>query len=68
MGFNKRYFSIRNILSYASSASFESFKVYMLNPDACFFSDEEAHRIWNEFVDAENDEARMKIYQSLKNS
>jgi hypothetical protein len=65
MGFNKRYFTTGHIESHAKSGTYESFEIYMLNPDACMFDDEAARLLWQSFANA-NKEGRREIYESIK--
>ena len=65
MGFNKRYYDEEKIKSFAESHDYESFKTYMLNPDACIFDSEAAHKLHKSFVNA-TEEERKDIHNTLK--
>ena len=66
MGFNKRYFSMEGIVSYAKNSDYTSFKKYMLNPDACIFDDTKSNEFWNQFSNG-NENTRLTLYKSLRN-
>jgi len=65
MGFNKRYYSEDKIKSFAEGHDYESFKTYMLNPDAYIFDSEAAHKLHTSFMNA-SEEERKDIHSTLK--
>jgi hypothetical protein len=65
MGFNKRYFTTESIKRHAKSNTYESFKTYMLNPDAYMFDSEAAHKVWKSFEQADEEE-RIQMYNNIK--
>lgn len=65
MSFNKRYFSEKNIQSNAEG-TFDSFDMYMLNPDAAILTDEWSYKFYKEYTQ-ENEEIRKQIHENLKN-
>ena len=65
MGFNKRYFSLETIVSFAKANEYKSFERWMLNPDACIFQDSESSKTWNSFANSDETK-RMKIYNKLR--
>lgn len=53
MSFNKRFFSKENIIQKAQSSEFNTFDVWMVNPDACIFeSNDGSNEIWIEYMEA----------------
>ena len=65
MSFNKRFFSEKNIRSH-SEGTFESFDVYMLNPDAAFLTDEWSDKFYKEYTQS-NEEIRKQLHKKVKN-
>jgi hypothetical protein len=66
MGFNKKYFNIEKIKSFAKTNTYESFKIYLLSSDGCVFSDAESFYIWQVFSNGD-EEKRQRLYQFLVN-
>lgn len=65
MGFNKRYFSEKSIISFAKTSEYLSFERWMLNPDACIFSDDASSKLWNSFLNSD-EKQRQKIFNKLR--
>ena len=66
MSFNKRYFSKENIIQKAQSSDFNTFDIWMVNPDACIFESEDgSEKIWKQYVEAEERE-QYHLYLKLR--
>ena len=66
MSFNKRYFSKENIIQKAKSSDFNTFDIWMTNPDACIFNqNDESYEIWNEYNEA-GEREQYHLYEKIK--
>jgi len=66
MSFNKRYFSKEKILLKAQSSDFNTFDIWMSNPDACIFkADDGSNEIWKDYMEAEEKE-QYHLYIKLR--
>jgi hypothetical protein len=66
MSFNKRFFSKENIIQKAQSSDFNTFDIWMVNPDACVFeSSDESNKIWKEYIEADERE-QYHLYIKLR--
>lgn len=66
MSFNKRFFSKENIIQKAQSSEFNTFDIWMTNPDACVFeSNDGSHEIWKEYMEA-GEREQYHLYIKLR--
>ena len=66
MSFNKRYFSKENIIQKAQSSGFNTFDMWMSNPDACIFESKDgSHETWKEYIKADERE-QYHLYIKLR--
>ena len=66
MSFNKRYFSKENIIQKAKSSDFNTFDIWMTNPDACIFeANDGSSDMWKEYVKADERE-QYHLYIKLR--
>lgn len=66
MSFNKRYFSKENIIQKAQSSDFNTFDIWMTNPDACIFNQNDgSYEIWNEYNEA-GEREQYHLYEKIK--
>jgi hypothetical protein len=66
MSFNKRFFSKENIIQKAQTSDFNTFDIWMINPDACIFeSGDRSHEMWKEYAEATERE-QYHIYLKFK--
>ena len=66
MSFNKRYFSKENIIQKAQSTDFNTFDIWMVNPDACIFeAGDGSHEIWKEYIEA-GEREQYHLYLKLR--
>jgi hypothetical protein len=66
MSFNKRYFSKENIIQKAQSSDFNTFDIWMVNPDACIFDHTDgSHEMWKEYNEA-GEREQYHLYLKLR--
>ena len=66
MSFNKRYFSKLNIVQKAQSSDFNTFDIWMTNPDACIFeASDGSNEMWKEYMEADERE-QYHLYIKLR--
>lgn len=66
MGFNKRYFSKVNIIQKAQSTDFNTFDIWMVNPDSCMFeSNDGSSEMWKGYIEASERE-QYHLYLKLR--
>ena len=66
MSFNKRYFSKENIIKKAQSSDFNTFDIWMVNPDACIFEQNDgSYEMWKEYTEA-GEREQYHLYAKLR--
>jgi hypothetical protein len=66
MSFNKRYFSKEKILLKAQSSDFNTFDIWMTNPDACIFeANDGSNEMWKEYMEA-GEREQYHLYIKLR--
>lgn len=66
MSFNKRFFSKDGIIQKAQSSDFNTFDIWMSNPDACIFDQNDgSSEMWKEYMESAERE-QHNIYIKLR--
>lgn len=65
MGFNKRRYSINQIIKFAKTHNFEEFEIFMIRPDAYIYEDHNASELHRKYINLNNIDREL-MFNNLK--